>query len=161
MAVAELYVVCAFGNTTTNRFDGHRALCNSADNTMKIQGNSNSDGWQAPKASVFYEELPYKNGEVTTTELALPMSITLWRFSRTNAVSKIWRLMGGQNSYQFWEGPVGEMIFTDGTEDLAEQQKFEGYLAWKWGLEGDLPNDHPYKNEVPYHGLRATLIMIR
>jgi hypothetical protein len=27
--------------------------------------------------------------------------------------------------------------------------KAEGYLAWKWGLEGNLPVLHPYKNSAP------------
>ena len=25
----------------------------------------------------------------------------------------------------------------------------EGYLAWKWGLQGNLPSGHPYKNSAP------------
>lgn len=29
------------------------------------------------------------------------------------------------------------------------RQLIEGYLAWKWGLQGNLPNDHPYKNAAP------------
>ena len=28
-------------------------------------------------------------------------------------------------------------------------EKAEGYLAHKWGLEGNLPDDHPYKNSAP------------
>ena len=28
----------------------------------------------------------------------------------------------------------------------------EGYLAWKWGYQGSLPNDHPYKNAAPAIG---------
>lgn len=27
--------------------------------------------------------------------------------------------------------------------------KMEGYLAWKWGLESNLPSDHPYKEAAP------------
>ena len=27
--------------------------------------------------------------------------------------------------------------------------KLEGYLAWKWGLEANLPADHPYKDAAP------------
>lgn len=27
--------------------------------------------------------------------------------------------------------------------------RIEGYLAWKWGLESNLPANHPYKNEAP------------
>ena len=31
----------------------------------------------------------------------------------------------------------------------AEIYKVEGYLAWKWGLQGTLPASHPYKNNPP------------
>jgi hypothetical protein len=30
-----------------------------------------------------------------------------------------------------------------------DRQTIEGYLAWKWGLEGSLPGDHPYKSAAP------------
>ncbi len=50
---------------------------------------------------------------------------------------------------QLQHGGVGEIIFTDGSEDLATQQKTEGYLAHKWGLEGKLPTGHPHKATPP------------
>lgn len=30
-----------------------------------------------------------------------------------------------------------------------QRQQLEGYLAWKWGLQGQLPVTHPYKNGPP------------
>jgi len=33
------------------------------------------------------------------------------------------------------------------TQDTVD--KMEGYLAWKWGLESNLPGDHPYKDAAP------------
>ena len=36
-----------------------------------------------------------------------------------------------------------------GSTDISTLEKAEGYLAWKWGLEGNLPSDHPYKNSAP------------
>jgi len=35
------------------------------------------------------------------------------------------------------------------TNDELERQKLEGYLAHKWGLEANLPSDHPYKASAP------------
>ena len=32
---------------------------------------------------------------------------------------------------------------------VPQQQQIEGYLAWKWGLQANLPPDHPYKNAAP------------
>jgi len=37
---------------------------------------------------------------------------------------------------------------TGGT-DISDIEKAEGYLAWKWGLNGLLPTGHPYKNSPP------------
>ena len=49
-------------------------------------------------------------------------------------------------------GPVGDMselVFVSGTLSDTDRQKLEGYLAWKWGLETNLPADHPYKSAPP------------
>lgn len=46
-------------------------------------------------------------------------------------------------------GDIAEIVIIDQTDNTTQRQKMEGYLAWKWGLEGDLPNDHPYKNAAP------------
>jgi len=49
-------------------------------------------------------------------------------------------------------GQVGEFIvftFSDSDEVVTYKQKLEGYTAWKWGLVGGLPGDHPYKTAAP------------
>ena len=43
---------------------------------------------------------------------------------------------------------VANIPGTGGT-DLTHLIKAEGYLAHKWGLEGNLPADHPYKSSAP------------
>jgi Family of unknown function (DUF6288)/PA14 domain/Bacterial Ig domain len=43
---------------------------------------------------------------------------------------------------------VGEIIVCADITDVT-RQKVEGYLAWKWGLQANLPADHPYKNAAP------------
>ena len=43
---------------------------------------------------------------------------------------------------------VADIPGTGGT-DISEVQKAEGYLAHKWGLEGNLPDGHAYKNSAP------------
>lgn len=44
------------------------------------------------------------------------------------------------------EMDVAEILIYDGDITVEQRQQIEGYLAWKWGLQGNLPNDHPYKN---------------
>jgi len=43
---------------------------------------------------------------------------------------------------------VGEVIITPSVS-VTERHKVEGYLAWKWGLQANLPGGHPYVNEAP------------
>ena len=43
---------------------------------------------------------------------------------------------------------VADLPGTGGT-DISDIEKAEGYLAWKWGLEGQLPSGHPYKSSPP------------
>jgi len=49
-----------------------------------------------------------------------------------------------------YAGSFGEVVIITGGMTLVDLQKMEGYLAWKWGLEGKLPIGHPYKTEAPY-----------
>jgi len=44
-----------------------------------------------------------------------------------------------------YEGLIGEIVFLTSEISTADRQKLEGYLAHKWGLTANLPNDHPYK----------------
>jgi hypothetical protein len=43
---------------------------------------------------------------------------------------------------------VADVPGTGGT-DISTLESAEGYLAHKWGLEGNLPADHPYKSSAP------------
>jgi hypothetical protein len=62
-------------------------------------------------------------------------------------LNAIGRAQGGNAAVH--NGPMAEVIV--GRSDLStdDRQKLEGYLAWKWGLEANLPGDHPYKNAPP------------
>jgi hypothetical protein len=46
-------------------------------------------------------------------------------------------------------GYVSEFIAIRSILSDANRQKLEGYLAHKWGLTANLPNDHPYKTVGP------------
>jgi hypothetical protein len=43
----------------------------------------------------------------------------------------------------------GEILLIQGVLSTDDRQKLEGYLAWKWGLEANLPANHPYKLTPP------------
>jgi len=44
---------------------------------------------------------------------------------------------------------ISEVVGCNTKLSTADRQKLEGYLAWKWGLEANLPADHPYKTTPP------------
>lgn len=43
------------------------------------------------------------------------------------------------------DGIFGEVVLTNTALSTEDRQYLEGYLAWKWGLQGDLSLDHPYR----------------
>lgn len=51
----------------------------------------------------------------------------------------------------YLEGGIAEVLCYSNSSDLDTnvRQKIEGYLAWKWGLQGKLQTNHPYKNVGP------------
>lgn len=57
------------------------------------------------------------------------------------------RAVSGLNRY--FDGKISEVIILPEVATTETRQKIEGYLAHKWGLEADLPADHPYKNSAP------------
>ena len=48
-----------------------------------------------------------------------------------------------------FNGWLAEFLITNAKESAANRQKVEGYLAWKWGLTGNLASTHPYKSVQP------------
>lgn len=54
-------------------------------------------------------------------------------------------------SDQTYTGIIGEIIVLDRYADDDERQRFEGYLAHKWGMADDLYVFHPYKSHPPYY----------
>jgi hypothetical protein len=46
-------------------------------------------------------------------------------------------------------GTISEIIINASAVSTDTRQRTEGYLAHKWGLTANLPNDHPYKTAAP------------
>jgi len=52
-------------------------------------------------------------------------------------------------NYRSWEGYIAEVISVSAELTTDERQKIEGYLAHKRGLEVNLPDGHPWKDNPP------------
>jgi hypothetical protein len=50
---------------------------------------------------------------------------------------------------EYFIGRVGEVLVYNTALSTDDRQTVEGYLAWKWGLQANLPSTHPYKNKNP------------
>lgn len=67
------------------------------------------------------------------------------------------RIMANRNGNKKQTGRFAELIVYDGDwgtgfgggAGYTYKYQAEGYLAWKWGLQGKLPSTHPYKNAAP------------
>jgi hypothetical protein len=46
-------------------------------------------------------------------------------------------------------GSISEVLAFDSQLNTVQSQIIEGYLAWKWGLQSSLPDNHPYKSAAP------------
>ena len=61
-------------------------------------------------------------------------------------------ILGKRNVGGFQEnmtGNVFEVVQYNSDLGQTSRQQVEGYLAWKWGLQANLPVNHPYKNAAP------------
>ena len=68
------------------------------------------------------------------------------KLSRFSALSIMFWWGGSPVSYN---GKMYEFILYLGDVTLAQQQRVEGYLAWKWKIQGLLPSTHPYSTFRP------------
>jgi hypothetical protein len=53
---------------------------------------------------------------------------------------------------RFSDVDMGEVLILGGVLSTEEREQFEGYLAHKWGLAGNLPLGHPYRAMAPFVG---------
>jgi hypothetical protein len=56
---------------------------------------------------------------------------------------------GGAAAGETSDCDVAEIILYNSQVTTQQVQTVEGYLAWKWGLQANLPANHPYKNSPP------------
>ena len=137
-------------------------------NRRVLQGSSGNylyGYWNGFKNVIYIENNP--------SILSGPASDSAWDLfshTRTQNASYLFNYNGSTtgSSASSFNGPLtGLVINTGGSPgetsdcDIAEiilyntqfitsqVQLVEGYLAWKWGLQGNLPANHPYKNAPP------------
>jgi hypothetical protein len=89
--------------------------------------------------STTYNE--YVNGSTTA-------SLSVTGFSASDAASYVY-IGTRDDKVTSFNGYMCELIIYNAMVGLAAQQKIEGYLAWKWGIQASLPGGHPYASAAP------------
>ncbi|MFN8791984.1 MAG: hypothetical protein ACK5Y2_11070, partial [Bdellovibrionales bacterium] len=100
-------------------------------------------------------------GYIMSFQANAPSAATSWQVHRngtlegaTNGIATSnanidgYQLGAQSNPRRFSNVVVAEVIILQNTDQNA-RDRIEGYLAHKWGLAGNLPVGHPYKNSPP------------
>jgi len=53
------------------------------------------------------------------------------------------------NNWNNMNGSIAEILVFNTSHSDSQRQMIEGYLAWKWGLQSNLPDNHPFKSAAP------------
>jgi len=83
----------------------------------------------------------------TNTSGTNSVTITNGAVTINTNTAPIW--VGRSDSSEAINSYIYEIVYFQRVLSLAERQQTEGYLAWKWGLVSNLPNNHPYKKWPP------------
>lgn len=154
-----VFGVLRYKNATTSQ---QGALCND------VSGTAPSIYWQ-PSAGTFnaYNGAYVACGSYTVNQIDMigtTQTPTTFNIYRSGAVAGTGGAVSGAVTNNGWQiGRLGlgsffnfnyaqvdwAEIITVNSVDTTTRQLIEGYLAWKWGLEANLPAGHPYRNYPP------------
>jgi hypothetical protein len=94
--------------------------------------------------------------DYANSDLALIVDGTQVAFSgsfqtagNTSDTTSLVAYLGTNDGATSFLGNIAEVILVTNGITTEIRQLVEGYLAWKWGTQASLPNDHPYKNRAP------------
>jgi len=147
------YTILAVGNSTGNNdsylYDStdssYRNAIFAADNSMYPVGLSGASGSMNANyliVDVWNSSLnvQYLNGTQTGSNVAAQGNMVGITLGNRYALN-------GQ-----YQGALCEILFFRGVLSTVNRQTLEGYLAWKWGIQSNLPLGHPYKSSAPSAG---------
>lgn len=80
----------------------------------------------------------YLNGATPQTQTTLASGVSRFYFGSAN-----------NSANRYFTGQIGEILIYNSVLSDLDRQRMEGYLAWKWGIPGNLPQTHPFKLFAP------------
>ena len=131
-------------------FSNHNGLFGGTASAGADNGNSDSPGTNL--GSGWFDNF-YLNGSASTTSGVInTMSSPFFAsISKDSAVSATGYKVGFDRGYsgRGWNGLIAEVLAFNSKLSDSDRQKIEAYLAYKWGINGNLPSTHPYVASMP------------
>jgi hypothetical protein len=141
--------------TTTTSGAGSSGFFPRYSNGNYYLATSDGDGWLSA-ASTFLNGTTYiysiQYNSLNNINLWLNGSILPVITGTAGTLTRNMFILGKRNVGGFQEnmtGNVFEVVQYNSDLGQTSRQQVEGYLAWKWGLQANLPVNHPYKNASP------------
>jgi hypothetical protein len=91
----------------------------------------------------------YRNGTLLNTVTSGATLTIVNQVSATNCTIGSWRPDGSIQNSGVTNFQMNELNYYNVALSDAQRQTVEGYLAWKWGLQANLPATHPFKRWPP------------
>ena len=162
------YTIFSVANQTTN-YGGYQYILHSPYNADYIiffgalNGNfatfTGSGGWNdvnanSPSSSIANTSntaslVSCTNNGTTLTPYFNAVAMTTKNGANASATGITLGDTDTAHARQPWLGTVGEIIIYTSVLSISQRQQVEGYLAWKWGIQGSLPGTHPYSSVSP------------
>jgi Concanavalin A-like lectin/glucanases superfamily len=139
------YLFIGTNGTSVATFNGNGGWNDVNANSPTI---NNYQAWCIVAVTVGSSVLtPYVNGTAQNTHTGTTAAFSNFTIgSFTNAPTS-----------QSYSGDIGDLIVYNSVLTTTQRQQVEGYLAWKWGLQANLPGGHPYASTNPNGGYSSTL----
>jgi hypothetical protein len=139
---------------TTNRVQ-LQVICQDTDYLGVARNYEHVGGFASPfgnwRVGVFHHDPPVDNGGAIYTDgelLTTKQDGTT--YAGTGGTTNGQYVIGSRIGEKFCQFDVAEILVVPGGDDPTLRQKIEGYLAHKWGLDGNLVASHDHKAEASF-----------
>ena len=129
----KVYVVAAYEDgTQSNVLTFGRLFRNKTDINVTVALSSFNEAFFFTSSRV--EELKINGFEYGSDAYQVPLPLSVIEVTFISPGYSDGFYLGGYGSSSSWHGPLGEFIFTDGTESAEEATQLRDYLYNKWGI---------------------------
>ena len=133
---SDTYLFFGTGNGTTNFA------------TFVGSGSWNDVSTDVPGTPVSSMSIMGMTNSGTTTGLVPYVNCTSLNAKNGTSSTFTGLYLGKYGGGDYWNGYVGEILIYNSVLTSNQRQTIEGYLAWKWGLQSNIPTSHPYYSGI-------------